>query len=241
MAVLAKKDPSPTYVETVEEIMKIYRSLPPRPLIEEVEAAISVVKTVNAEQQMKLEQISSQLAPQDVPPELFSVLQQIRKTMVVFQSHEQSKEALHLVELDKMFQTFDELIQRTSELVSGDTQMEKQIDLGKAEEPKADGLKDLVRSSSTKATIFSSGEGDTEKLSLIKVAAIIENSAKSGAGVLDLRGKLMDKIEWLPVSLGKLLDVTELYLSDNQIMALPSTIGRLKALTKLDVEITASF
>uniref|UniRef100_A0A5B7BHX5 Putative plant intracellular Ras-group-related LRR protein 5 n=1 Tax=Davidia involucrata TaxID=16924 RepID=A0A5B7BHX5_DAVIN len=256
MAVLTKKDPSPASVETVEEVMKIYRSLPPRPTIEEVEAAISVVKTVNTEQQMRLEQISNQVAPQVVPPELFSVLQQMRKTMVLFQSHEQRKEAIHLVELDKMFHSFDELIQRTSELVSGDTQMKKQIDLGvpvaeigreivisdesvikkrEVEEPKTDGLKGLTRSSSTKATIFSSGEGDPEKLSLMKVAAIIENSAKSGARVLDLQGKLMNKIELLPISLGKLSDVTELNLSDNQIVTLPSTIGNLRALTKLDV------
>ncbi|KAA8522067.1 hypothetical protein F0562_012619 [Nyssa sinensis] len=260
MAVLSKKNPSPASVETVEEITKIYRSLPPRPTIEEVEAAISVVKTVNTEQQMRLEQISNQVAPHDVPPELFSVFQQMRKTTVLFQSHEQTKEAMHLIELDKMFQTFDELIQRTSELVYGDTQMKKQINLGvpvgeigsevvisdesvikkrEVEEPKADDLKGLARSSSAKATVFSSGAfiggRDTEKLSLMKVAAIIENSAKSGAGVLDLQGKLMNEIEWLPVSLGKLSDVAELNLSENQIMALPSTIVNLRTLTKLDV------
>jgi hypothetical protein len=42
----------------------------------------------------------------------------------------------------------------------------------------------------------------------MKVAAIIENSAKTGAVVLDLRGKLMDKVEWLPLSIGKLSVIT---------------------------------
>ncbi|XP_059656758.1 plant intracellular Ras-group-related LRR protein 5-like [Cornus florida] len=252
MGIPPNKDPPPAYVETVEEIMRTYRSLPPRPTIEEVEAAISVVKTVNAEQETRLEEISNQVGPQGVPPELFSLLQQVRKNVVLFQSHEQRKEAMHLVELDKMFERFDELIQRASGLVSGDTQMEKQSDLGDpvleigreavmikdrvAEEPKVDDLKGLIRSSSAKAiTVFSLGEADEERLSLMKVAALIEKTAKSGALVLDLQGKLMDKMEWLPVSLGKLTDITELNISDNRIMALPSTICYLRALTKLDV------
>lgn len=264
MAEIPKKDPSPAYLEAVEEIMKTYRSLPPRPTVEELEAAISVVKTVNSEEQLRLEEISNQLALQDVPPELFSVLQQVRKTMVLLQSHEQSKEALLLVELDKFHHTFDELIQRASALVSGDTQMEDQSNfecpIGKierevvindkvvkdeivikkreADEESKDGnWKGLVKSSSTKAINFSSGDGEAEKekLSLMNVAALIENSAKFGDIVLDLQGKLMDNIEWLPVSLGKLSHIVELNLSNNKIMALPTTIGSLTALKKLDV------
>lgn len=120
---------SPSFRETVEEIMKIFRSLPPRPTIEEVEAAVSVVETLDREDRIKLEDISEQVIPQDVPEELFSVLQQARKTRVLFQSHEQRKEALHLIELDKYFQTFDELIQKSSLLVSGDTHIQKHVKL----------------------------------------------------------------------------------------------------------------
>ncbi|KAK4557532.1 hypothetical protein RGQ29_007332 [Quercus rubra] len=260
MAVIPKQDPpSPAFVESVEEIMRTYRSLPPRPSIEEVEAAMSVLKTVNTEEEMKLEEISKQESPpQGVPEELFSVLQQVRRTMVLFQSHEQRKEALHLVEHDKMFQTFDDLIQRASGLVSGDTQNQEHVVLShpvekfggeivisdetllkknEHEESKGTTLKGLARSSSSKASLFSSGAGgvESEKLSLMKVASLIEISAKSGSIALDLKGKLMDKVEWLPLSIGKLSTVTELDLSENQIMALPPTIGGLSALTKLAI------
>ncbi|KAB1215898.1 Plant intracellular Ras-group-related LRR protein 5 [Morella rubra] len=248
--------PSPVFVETVQEIMSIYRSLPPRPSIEEIEAAKSVLETVDTEEQMKLDEISKQKAPQDVPEELFSVLQQVRRTMILFQSHEQSREALHLVELDKMFQTFGDLIQRASALVSGDTQNQQDVGLGypvekisrgtiitgeslatKMEDGESEGtaLKGLESSSSSKAIVLSSDGGDSGKLSIMKVAALIENSAKTGATVVDLKGKLMDQMEWLPVSIGKLSDVTELDLSENQIMALPPTIGGLRALRKLDI------
>ncbi|XP_022757514.1 plant intracellular Ras-group-related LRR protein 5-like [Durio zibethinus] len=255
MAVTSKQDPSPAFVETVQEIMKLYRSLPPRPSIEDVEAAKSVLKTVENEEKIKLEDISKEQVPEDVPEELFSVLQQVRQTMVLFQSHDQKKEALFLVEADKMFETFDGLIQRASLLVSGDTQDEKVSTFGEQVrkidresvtrddslvKSKEDGeldkddAKGLVRSSSTKVSFFS-GEDSSDKLNLMKTAALIENTARTGAIVLDLRGKLMDQIEWLPVSIGKLKDVSELDLSENRIMALPPSLGGLQALTKLDL------
>ena len=176
MAVMSKQDPSPAFVETVHEIMRLYRSLPPRPSIEEVEAAKSVLKTVENEEKIKLEEISKEQAPEDVPEELFSLLQQVRKTMVLFQSHEKKKDALYLVEADKMFETFDGLIQRASLLVSGDTQDEKVSTFGEQVrkfdresvisddslvkrkedgELDKDDSKGLVTSSSTKASFFS--------------------------------------------------------------------------------------
>lgn len=125
---MIKKDPSPApaFTETVEEIMKLYKSLPPRPSIEDIEAAVSVIKTVNYEEQQKIQEISKQEVPQDVPEELFDVLQQVRKSMVVFQSHEQRKEAAYLVEIDKIFENFDDLIRKASELVSGDSHEEEE-------------------------------------------------------------------------------------------------------------------
>ncbi|KAG5228729.1 plant intracellular Ras-group-related LRR protein [Salix suchowensis] len=257
MTVKTRKNqvPSPAFLETVEEITRLYKSLPSRPSIEEVEAAISVIKTVSNEEQARLDDFGELECPQDVPQELFSVLQQARKTVVLFQSHEQRKEALYLVEADKMLEKFDGLIQRISLVVSGDTQKEKLISISesvektekesvvsdeslikkrKDGESDKDGFKDLVKSSSTKAAFFS-GEVNSEKLSLMKVAAVIEKSAKTGAVVLDLRGKLMDRVEWLPLSIGKLSAITKLDLSENRIMALPTTISSLQALTKLDV------
>ncbi|KAL3497760.1 hypothetical protein ACH5RR_040492 [Cinchona calisaya] len=255
MALTFKKDPSPAYVETVEEIMKFYKSLPPRPSIEEVEGAKSVIETVNYEEQERLEGISKQVAPQDVPTELFSVLQEVKQTMVLFRSHEQRKEAIYFIEIDKFFQSFDKLIQRASKLVSGDGYIEKECNLGgpdgeigkevvisdecvdRSEEPKFDDSKGLLTSAPSKPSFISSVVRDegTEKLSLMKVASIIENAAKAEAEFLDLQGKLMDKVEWLPLSLGKLSHVVELNIAENQIMALPSIIGGLKSLKKLDV------
>ncbi|EXB99755.1 Protein lap4 [Morus notabilis] len=254
-------------VETVEEIMRAYKSLPPRPTIEEVEAATSVVKSVEADQQAKLDEISRQQVPKDVPQELFSILQQVRRKVVLSHSYEQKREAVHVIELDRMFQIFDDLIQRASGIVSGDNQAQKRANLGAAaaepvekvarevpnavigdeslvakksddyggrevEKSERNGAKALERSSSAKASFYS---GDNGKLSLMKVAALIENTAKSGSVVLDLKGKLTDQMEWLPVSIGKLSDVTELDLSENRILSLPPTICRLRALTKLDI------
>ncbi|CAI9290936.1 unnamed protein product [Lactuca saligna] len=240
--------------ETIQEIMATYKSLPPRPAIEELEAAISVIKTVNTEEKQKLDQISIQICPQDVSPQLFSVLQEIRQTMVLFQSHEQRKEALHILNVDQTYQTFDELIQKASKCVLGDTQLDKDDDLKypignfQKQPPisdesllisnkisKVESFKGLVMSSSTKATNLPSGVEESEKLSMMKVAALIETIAKQDGKVLDLQSKLMENIEWLPVSLGKLSNITELNLSDNKIMALPQSITNLTSLTRLDV------
>ncbi|XP_050231190.1 plant intracellular Ras-group-related LRR protein 5-like [Mercurialis annua] len=227
--------------ETVEEIMSLYRSLPKRPSIEEVEAAMSVIESVNTEEQQNLDEFSNQECPQNVPNELFSVLKLARRTMVLFRSHEQKKEALHVLEVDKLFETFDGFIQKASVLVSGDNQMEK-MEVYSFSDPVEKFVEEnivkeenLIKGSSSNKPAFFSGEDEPEKLSLMKVASIIENSAKSEDVVLDLKGKLMDKIEWLPLSIGKLSFVTELNLSENRIMALPTTICSLVALVKIDI------
>ncbi|KAI4327263.1 hypothetical protein L6164_019746 [Bauhinia variegata] len=250
MAVKPEHEPPPrAFLGIIEEITTAYRSLPPRPSIEEVEAATSTLETVNSEEQMKLDEISMQEVPPGVSKELFSVLQEFKKTMVLFQSYQQRREALYLLEQEKMFKTFDDLIQRASRLVSGDTQNQKHPNLA---EPAGKIVADVVFSDQSLVKrpeeeepeqktfnldkgLSSAGDGNSEKLSLMKVASLIENCGKSKATILELRGKLVEQIEWLPVSIGKLSDVTEVDLSENRIMALPSTIGGLKALTKLDL------
>lgn len=227
--------------------MGMYKSLPPRPSIDEVEAAMAVIKTAEAEEQRKLEEISKQEALADVPEELFFVLQEVKKNMVLFQSKEQRKEAVYLLEVDRILGDFDGLIQKASVLVSGDTGEEKGAAFGDSDgEIKREivisseilvekiGFKGFVGSSSTKAE-FLPGKDGTEKLSLMQTAALIETIAKTGDTVLNLKGRLMDKVEWLPVSLGKLKEVNELDFSENQIMALPASMANLKALTKLDL------
>ncbi|WJX38790.1 Plant intracellular Ras-group-related LRR protein 4 [Trifolium repens] len=62
---------------------------------------------------------------------------------------------------------------------------------------------------------------DDDKLSLIKLARIIEVSAKKGTRDLKLQGKLMDQVDWLPDSLGKLSSLVTLDLSENRIVAIP--------------------
>ncbi|KAJ8512947.1 hypothetical protein OPV22_003381 [Ensete ventricosum] len=238
-------------LEAVEEIMRVYRSLPPRPSIEEVEAAMAVIKSADSEEETRIEELGKMQKPADVPDELFYVLQEVRKNLVLLQAQEQRREAMYVVELDKRFQVFDELVQRASKLVSS----EEGEGGGEEEEFKAryDAMvprtgrslslvmeeKDEKRGEMdvSNGQVFSSlkSEVPSEKLSLIQVASLIETSAKNGIGVLDLHGKLMDQIEWLPVSLGKLQDITELNLSENRIMALPPSVGGLRSLTKLDV------
>lgn len=120
-----QQPPSRAFLNTIQEITQIYSSLPPRPSIEEVEAATSTLDTLNNVEQTKLQDISNQKLPQDVPEELFSVLQELKNTMVLFQSHQLRKEAIHLLQLEKMFQTFGVLIQRASEFVSPDEDTQK--------------------------------------------------------------------------------------------------------------------
>ncbi|KAL9255361.1 Plant intracellular Ras-group-related LRR protein 5-like protein, partial [Drosera capensis] len=78
------------------------------------------------------------------------------------------------------------------------------------------------------------GEGG-EKLRLIKLASLIEVSSKKGVRELDLRARLMDQVEWLPDSIGKLSGLVTLDLSENRIVTLPTTIGGLVSLTRLDL------
>ncbi|KAJ9537005.1 hypothetical protein OSB04_029738 [Centaurea solstitialis] len=252
MAVISEKTPSNASTETIQEIMTTYKSLPPRPTIEDLEAAISVIKTLNTEEKQKLDDISTQTCPPDIPQTLFSILQKVRKTMVLFQTQEQKKEALQVVDFDQIYQTFDELVQQASKCVTGDTQLDLEDDLeypvGNFEEKgvikdetllgsqkikKVESFKGLVKSSSIKTINFASEE--PERLSLMKVAALIEITAKQGAKVLDLQSRLMENIQLLPSSLEKLSNITELNLSDNKLTALPSSVTNLTALTKLDL------
>ncbi|XP_072958198.1 plant intracellular Ras-group-related LRR protein 5-like [Typha angustifolia] len=227
----------PAVSEVAEEIMRLYRSLPPRPSIEEVEAAVAVIKTANSEEETRIKEVGMMEKPPEAPEQLFVVLQEVRKASVFLQAQEQRKEALYVVEMDERFRVFDDLIQRASKLVSGEEGgggvLGGRIEKGLIKLEKEEELDDSKGISSLKSEVNEGGH--PEKLSLIQVASLIENKAKKGARVLDLQGKLMDKIEWLPLSLGKLEDITDLNLSENRIMALPSTLGSLRSLTKLDI------
>ncbi|XP_024978447.1 plant intracellular Ras-group-related LRR protein 4-like [Cynara cardunculus var. scolymus] len=288
--------------EVVEEIMRTHRSLPPRPGIEDVEGAKILIRNADSELQSRLESIAKLKKRKDVPDELFGVLVEMQKHLVHFQTMEQKREAVKLLDLENYHLVFDEMIQRASKCVvpsgsdnnipsvastsssissltnsafsganfSGnpsstvsvtpvstfslyyDKEPVKTSELFTRDDSylqksqstiHGDGIGRVLRMSDTsrpmivdstlKPTITSGQDG--EKLSLIRLASLIEVSSKKGAKDLNLGSKLMDQIEWLPDSIGKLSSLITLDLSENRLVALPSSIGGLSSLTKLDL------
>ncbi|CAN6288709.1 unnamed protein product [Urochloa humidicola] len=259
---------TPATAEAVEELTRLYRELPPRPAVEEVEAAAAVLASADAEEEARLAEIDREEAAArararpGVPAELLDVLREARRNAVGLRAMQQRKEAAHVVELERRFKVFDDLIQRASRVVSpgdgggGGGGGAAAVDDDEVVEVEAKRMPELASAVAAAATEIDRGSkgglglepksvsslrsaasagNDTEKLGLIQVASLIESSAKKGTTELNLRGMLVDQVEWLPVSLGKLQDITELDLSENRIMALPSTIGSLRYLTKLDL------
>lgn len=103
-----------TVEKAVQEVMRLHKSLPARPGIEEVEAARSLIQSVEREDELKLERISQPSAAKDVPEELLAVLQEMQRNLIHFQSKEQKKDAQKLLDLESAHLVFDELIQRAS-------------------------------------------------------------------------------------------------------------------------------
>ncbi|KAH7660366.1 Leucine-rich repeat (LRR) protein associated with apoptosis in muscle tissue protein [Dioscorea alata] len=285
--------------EIVQEIMTIHRSLPPRPCIDEVEAAVVLVRNLEQEEQSRIDAIARQKKAFEVPDELFSVLQEMQRSLVFFQCKEQKREAVKLLDLENIHQLFDELIQRASSCVpSSSNGSSGSISMSSTSTVTASGSHTGFDSSSStvssalypertvtrvrsfeqvtrddsylgkmKSTVYTDGNGlelnnkpqgglfvnptlklsaippplptsggiGNEKLSLIKVASVIEVSSKKGTKDLNLQNKLMDQIDWLPDSIGKLSDLVTLDLSENRLLVLPVTIGTLSSLTRLDL------
>lgn len=97
--------------------MRIHRSLPPRPGIDEVEASMALVRNLDKEEQARIDAISKQKKRFEIPEELFFVLQEMQKNLSYFQGKEQKREALKLLDLENIHSLFDELIQRASKCV----------------------------------------------------------------------------------------------------------------------------
>ncbi|KAG7579482.1 Leucine-rich repeat [Arabidopsis thaliana x Arabidopsis arenosa] len=256
--------------KVVEEIMRIHRSLPSRPEIEDVETATSLIQNVEKEDRNRLEAIDKQIKPSsDVPLELFNVLKEMKKSLVNFQSKEQRRESTKILDLESVHVVFDELIQRASfciaspngtsttslprsvpvpspvvssdeipfkskEIISRDDTFVKKVKSSFYSDGLLAPRKPQVLDSTFHQAKNVTGH-DGEKLSLIKLASLIEVSAKKATPELNLQHKLMDQLEWLPDSLGKLSSLVRLDLSENCIMVLPATIGGLLSLTKLDL------
>lgn len=103
----------------VEEIMRIHRSLPARPRVEEVEAARTLIKNVEREVQARLEAISKERKGIGVHGELFSTLQDMQKNLVAYRSREERREADRLMDLERFHSRFDEYLQRASKCIPG--------------------------------------------------------------------------------------------------------------------------
>lgn len=114
-----------TVDEVVGEIMRIHRSLPTRPSIDEVEAARDLTRSIEKEDQSRLDAIGRQTKGLDVPEELFMILQEMQRNFVYFQSKEQKREAAKLLDLEHVHALFDEYIQRASECLSSGSGSQK--------------------------------------------------------------------------------------------------------------------
>lgn len=274
--------------EVLEEIMRIHRSLPPRPGIDDVEGAKILIRNLESEEQAKIEAIARQKKQKDVPEELFMVLVEMQKNIIHFQIEEQKREAIKLLDLESYHQLFDEMILRasnccgpkdngtqsvastssssfsysspsmmsvTAKPISSlyyDKEPVKTSELYTRDDSyvsksksviNGDGIRagfqssDVIRPQIVDSTLkpaITSGQDDA-KLNLMKLASLIEASAKKGTKDLNLRNKLMDQIEWLPDSVGKLSSLITLDLSENRLVTLPSSITGLSSLTKLDL------
>ncbi|KAL0739471.1 hypothetical protein Bca4012_015681 [Brassica carinata] len=172
----------------------------------------------------------------------------MKKGLVLFRSKEQRREATKLLDFETVHSSFDEFIQRAfnciaspsssngsapsrpKEMVSRDDSF---VTKAKPSSPYGDALVAHRSPQILDSTLTSGNDG--EKLSLIKLASLIEVSSKKATQVLNLQNKLTEQVEWLPDSIGKLTSLTSLDLSENHIVVLPNTIGRLSSLTKLDL------
>ncbi|KAJ0252194.1 Plant intracellular Ras-group-related LRR protein 4 [Hirschfeldia incana] len=261
-----------TTEQVVEEIMRIHRSLPPRPDLDDVEAARSLIQNVEKEDQAWLDAIADQRKPSDVPNELFSVLQEMKRGFVRFRSKEQIREAAKLLDLETVHSLFDDYIQRASDCIASNggsapaassrppraptslyfsektsarpKEMVSRDDsfVSKAKPSLYGGDGFVAPAPRTPQVVDStlipgkfSGGNEGEKMSLIKLASLIEVSAKKATKELNLQNKLSTQVEWLPDSIGKLSTLTSLDLSENHIVVLPNTMGGLASLTNLDL------
>lgn len=101
----------------VEEIMRIHKSLLPRPALDDVDAALGLIRNIENEEQLRIDAIMKQRKGSNIPEELFLVLLEMQKNLVFFQSKQQKREALKLLDLENVHTLFDELVQRASKCI----------------------------------------------------------------------------------------------------------------------------
>ncbi|XP_020600179.1 plant intracellular Ras-group-related LRR protein 4-like [Phalaenopsis equestris] len=233
--------------DIIKEITRLHCSLLPQPPIDEVEAAMAIIGDVDGEERSRLEAISKQSRDSDVPEELFFVFQEMQRSLVRFQCKAQRKEAMKLLDLESVHQVFDDLIQRASKCIPLLRSNGASFGGGGGdgvEESKGDcfvkkGRQEIVALGEFQAFLFRDNcmqaVDEHEKLSLIKLASLIELALKKGTRELNLQNRLMDDVDWLPSSIGKLSFLTILNLSENSIHSIPTSVGSLSLLRTLDV------
>ena len=101
----------------VAEITRLHRSLPPRPPLEDVEAAEALARAADREERARVDAIEGLRRSPVVPEDLFYVAQDMHRALAGFQCREQKREATRLLELDALHTLFDDLIQRASQCV----------------------------------------------------------------------------------------------------------------------------
>jgi hypothetical protein len=101
----------------VGEIMRLHRSLPARPSLEEVEAAEALERAADREEQARLDAVARLRRPQPVPDELFGIALDMHRALASFHCRDQKRDATRLLELDTLHGLFDDLIQRASQCV----------------------------------------------------------------------------------------------------------------------------
>lgn len=146
--------------EVVEEIMRLHRSLPPRPGIEDIEGAKILIRNADNEYQSRLESIARQKKRKDVPEELFSVLVEMQKHLANFQTFEQKREAIKLLDLENYHMLFDEMIQRASKCVAP-TGSDDNVNTNQSVASTSSGLSSLENSGSFSGVNFSGNSVST--------------------------------------------------------------------------------
>lgn len=163
-----------TVEQAVEEVMKIHKSLPARPGIEEVEAARMLIQNVDRENQLRIEELTNQNKGKNVPEELFSILQEMKRKMIDLQSIKQKEEAQKLLDLEDVHQLFDDLVLRASECLKSSSTS------GNSKSTKPSSSSNNLNSTAAKTVKPPSVKASSKDDSYLKTKTSFDFKARSG-------------------------------------------------------------
>ncbi|KAG2305384.1 hypothetical protein Bca52824_034035 [Brassica carinata] len=198
---------------------------PSRPDIGDIEAATPLIQYIEKDDQNRLDVIDRQVKSSEVSPELFNVLKEMRRGLVRFQSKEHKRDAAKVLDFGSAHVLFDELLQRASDCIASPTSSNVTTTTIRLR-PRSS-LRSVTDSTLEAKKLTGHSR---EKMSLIKLATLIELSAKKATQELNLQHKLMDQIEWLPDSIGKIASRHYLQGTNSvNLSVLPESIGSIEA------------